>query len=108
MRMIARLLTVCVAVAVFGLPVASATVEEVIAKHIEAHGGQEKWDAVETMKITGDFTAFSKVAPFTLHRKRETNYHLDHMLGDREVVIGYDGKTAWWDNRWMGEGARHV
>jgi len=108
MRMIVGLMAVCVAVGVVGLPVAAATVEEVIARHIEARGGQERWDAVETMKITGDFTAFSKVAPFTLHRKRESNYHLDHMLGDRKVIVGYDGKTGWWDNRWMGDGARHI
>jgi hypothetical protein len=108
MRWMVRLITVCVALAVVGPPAAAMTVEEVIAKHIEARGGQERWDAVETMKITGEFTAFSKVAPFALHRKRETSYHMDHMLGDRRVVVGYDGETAWWDNRWLKEGAQLV
>ncbi|MEM7354990.1 MAG: DUF1579 family protein [Acidobacteriota bacterium] len=76
------------------------TVDEVIAKHIEARGGAEAWSKIHSLKATGSFTAFSKVNPFTLHRKRDNKYHLDHMLGDLQVVIGYDGETAWWINHW--------
>ena len=64
--------------------------------------------AVQSMKITGQFTAFSKIRPFTLHRKRDLRYHMDHTLGDKPVVIGFDGKTAWWDNHWLQEGAQAV
>ena len=37
----------------------SQTVDEIIEKHIAAHGGAEIWNAVNALKITGKFTAFS-------------------------------------------------
>lgn len=89
-------------------PALAETVEQVIAKHVEAHGGAQNWSAITSMKITGSYTAFSKVAPFTLHRKRENKYHLDGMLGDKLYVVGYDGKSSWWDNHWMQKGAQEV
>ena len=89
------------ALVLLAAPSPATTVEEVIEKHVEARGGRDAWNAIETMKLTGDFTAFSKVAPFTLHRKRDDKYHLDHMLGDKPVTIGFDGEVAWWINLWF-------
>jgi hypothetical protein len=84
------------------------SLEEVIEKHVTARGGRESWQAVRTMKMTGSFTAFSKVAPFTLHKKRDNKYHMDHTLNERPVIIGYDGETAWWVNHWYQEGPQRV
>lgn len=81
-------------------PSPAETVEEVIAKHIEARGGRDAWNQIHSLKATGSFTSFSQVNPFTLHRKRDAKYHLDHVLGDLPVEIGYDGETAWWINLW--------
>ncbi len=83
-------------------PAAGSTVDEVITKHIEARGGAEAWDAVQTLKVTGSYTAFSKIGSFTLHRKRDNKFHLDHVLGDKPVEIGFDGEVAWWVNLWNG------
>ena len=47
---------------------AAMTVEEVIAKHVAAHGGTEALAAIQSMKITGQYQAFSQIAPFTLIR----------------------------------------
>ncbi len=91
------------------VPLAAETVDEVIARHIEARGGLEAWSKIDSMKLTGDYSAFSKVSPFTLHRARDSrsprrganaNVHMDHVLDDKQVVIGYDGETAWWINLW--------
>jgi len=84
------------------------TAEEIIAKNVEAKGGKAAWQAIESIKMTGNFTAFSKVKPFTLHRKRDNLYHLDHMLGDELAIIGYDGETYWWENTFFQEGATKV
>ncbi len=83
-------------------PASGSTVDEVIAKHIAARGGLEAWEKAQTLKATGSFTAFSKVGPFTLHRKRDNKFHLDHVLGDKPVEIGFDGEIAWWVNLWNG------
>ncbi len=52
-------------------PALAETVEQVIARHVEAHGGAQNWGAITSIKITGSSTAFSEVTPFTLHRKRD-------------------------------------
>ncbi len=97
---------------------ADLTVDEVIAKHIEARGGLDAWGKIASLKATGSFTGFSKVSPFTLHRERggaaprrganasesflgaNAKYHFDHVLDGKPITIGYDGETAWWINLW--------
>src|SRR5262245_56141864 len=90
-----------------GVPAAAATVEEVISKHIEARGGEARWKAIDSLKISGSMTAWSKKAPFSMERKRD-RYHLDSMQDGKKLEIGYDGKTAWWDNQMMQEGAQKM
>lgn len=82
------------------------TVDTVIGRHVAARGG-DAWASIRTIRMTGNFTAFSKTAPFTLHRRRGdgsrgARYHIDHVQGDKRVVIGYDGAVAWWENPWSG------
>jgi len=81
------------------------TIEEVVAKHITSHGGAEAWSKVQTMKISGDFRAFSLENPFTMVRKRDSQYYMDHIWNGHRVLIGHDGKTTWSDNGFMGQGA---
>jgi len=87
---------------------ADATLDEVIAKHIAAHGGMEAWSQVESWRATGDYTAFSKVEPFTLTRSRGDRYLLDTVMNGRKVMIGHDGEESWWDNHWFQEGAQKL
>ena len=96
---------------VLGLAItASAAMEldEVIAKHIDARGGKDAWDAVQSMKLTGSYTAFSQVSDFTLLRKRDHRYLLDSLHNGKTVIVGYDDETLWWDNHWVQPGARPV
>lgn len=98
------------ALALLALPLSAAeqTVDDVIAKHIAARGGQEAWRAIDSLRLTGTFQAFSRTNPFTLHRLQDGRYHMDHMLGDKTVVAGFDGDDAWWDNRWLQAGAQPI
>jgi len=89
-------------------PAGAETVEEVIAKNVAARGGADAWSRVKTIRMSGQFTAFSKIAPFTLTRARDRNYHLDHALNEHSVVIGYDGQTPWWDNHFIGPGPKPI
>jgi hypothetical protein len=89
-------------------PATGADLDKVVARHVEAKGGRAAWDAVTSMKVTGTFRAFSKEAPFTLQRKRERMYHMDHVQNGRMIVIGFDGEQAWWDNHWLQEGAQPI
>lgn len=100
--------TICVTLGLIAAPAWAVTVEEVIAKHVEARGGRRAWDEVRTMKLTGQLQAFSEVAPFTLHRKRDFKYYMDQVQNGRKVVTGFDGQSAWWDNHWRSPGAAPI
>jgi len=89
-------------------PAAAATLDEVITKHIQARGGRDNWDKISSIRMTGDYTAFSKVAAFTLTRARANNYVLDTKTNGKVVITGYDGATTWWNNHWFKEGAQRM
>lgn len=76
-------------------------VDEIIAKHIAAHGGQEAWDKVEALKITGNFTAFSLEKDYTSLKTKEGLYYGDFNLGEVNVIEGFDGKTGWTIDPWQ-------
>jgi hypothetical protein len=86
----AMVLTMLVAVA----PATAMTLGDVIAEHVKARGG-EKWEAVNTMKISGSFTAFSETHPFAVQRKRDHKYYMDVVVLGSPRVIGFDGDLAW-------------
>ncbi len=77
-----------------GAPLSATTVEEVIARHLAARGG-DGWESIESMKLTGSYTAFSKVGPFTLVRKTGDKYRLDCHWNLHPVEIAYDGEQGW-------------
>ncbi|MCB1042049.1 MAG: hypothetical protein KDC35_03870 [Acidobacteria bacterium] len=80
---------------------------EVLAKYREARGGAN-WDKIQTIKITGTFTSFSVVSPFTILRKRPDFYFVDQEMNNHPVTIGHDGKTSWWVNQMLNVGATEV
>lgn len=99
-----------VAVLATGLGASSAlamTADELIAKHVEARGG-DAWKSVKGLTFEGDFTAFSKVHPFVQHRTGDGHFYMDHILDDKQVVMGYDGVDPWWVNGWFGTWATRV
>ena len=108
MKRMRILLAVGAALGVAIAPAGAMTLEDVIAKHIEARGGEEAWAKIESMRLTGQYMAFSKVSPFTLQRKRDHRYHIDHLHNEKQVTIAYDGENAWSDNHWNQPGAMPI
>lgn len=79
----------------------SQTADEIIAKHIQAHGGMEAWNNVKSLKITGYFTAFSERNPMTEIKATGGKYFADLTLGQHKVKEGCDGNTYWTINPWF-------
>ena len=80
---------------------ADETVEEVLARHLEAKGGAA-WEAIETLEITGRYTAYSVTKPFRLVRQRPNRYYFDRFENKQPVVTASDGDIAWWINPYYG------
>ena len=70
-------------------------VDEIIAKHIKAHGDTDKWDNIRSMKITGSFTAFSVEKDFFAIKTDNGTYYSELYLGQHKVIESFDGKSGW-------------
>ena len=82
--------------AAFASPAAAQTVDEVIAKHLEARGGLDKVKAVQSMRMTGKMTVGPGIeAPIVLEMKRPSSVRLDITFQGNTGTQAYDGKTGW-------------
>lgn len=82
--------------------------DAIVKKHIEAHGGAENWGKIQSLKIAGDFTAFSEVKPYTEFKARDGKFYSDHHKGQYRVIEGCNGATYWADDPWFELGFPHV
>src|SRR3984893_1998244 len=71
------------------------TVDEVIAKNIQAHGGMEKLKTVQSIRTTGKFTQGSFRAEFLQENKRPDKVREEVVVQGLTQIQAYDGKTGW-------------
>jgi Outer membrane lipoprotein-sorting protein len=71
------------------------TVDEVIAKNIEAHGGLGKIKAVNTLRNTAKLSFGSFRATFVQENKRPDKVREEFVIQGLAQVQAYDGKVAW-------------
>jgi Outer membrane lipoprotein-sorting protein len=86
------------AVGVIGLlsPSANAqTVDEVIAKNVEARGGMEKIKSIKTIRTSGKVNAGFFRAAFQQENKRPERVREEVTIQGLTQVRAYDGKTGW-------------
>jgi outer membrane lipoprotein-sorting protein len=93
-------LTLCTVVVPFSVA-QSGEVDDLIEKNIAARGGREAWQAVQSITIKGQYTAFSKVSPYTLNRKRDRQIRFESAWSGKPILMAYDGETAWTSNEFM-------
>src|SRR5258708_10926769 len=78
--------------AVFG---SAQTVDEIIAKNIEAKGGMDKLKAIQSVRITGSADFGGVQADFARASKRQNKIRLDITVQGMTMVQAYDGKDGW-------------
>jgi hypothetical protein len=79
------------------------TVDELIAKNIEAHGGLDKMKAVQSVRMTGKMTMGQGMeATMSLEQKRPKNMRMEVTLQGMTVIQAYDGKEGWQVMPFMG------
>ena len=76
-------------------PGAAQTVDEVIARHVEARGGSERWGNVSSLSLSGPFTAFSVPGDFEVHHTADGRFYFARDEGSDRVVTGTDGNDRW-------------
>jgi hypothetical protein len=93
----ARVLTALLALVPFAAPAAAQTVDSIVARHIEARGGNDKLKAIQTIKITRTVaTAFGKVR-VVISRKRPYLYRVEQgpVQAAPAVSRGISADVAW-------------
>jgi hypothetical protein len=90
--------------AIVCLPIAAhaQSVDEIIAKNVQAHGGLDKMKAVQSIRITGKLNAGSFRAGFMQENKRPDKVREEQIIQGLAAVQAYDGKTGWQVNPFSG------
>jgi len=71
------------------------TVDEVIAKNIQARGGLEKLKTIKTLRTTVKFSDGSFRAEFRQENKRPGKVREEFIVQGMAQIQAYDGKTGW-------------
>jgi hypothetical protein len=94
-RVVLFFLPVLAAAALFSFAASAQTVDEVIAKNIQAHGGADKLKSVHSLRTTAKVTQGSFRADFRQENKRADKVREELIIQGMAQVQAYDGKTGW-------------
>jgi outer membrane lipoprotein-sorting protein len=84
------------------LPARAQTVDEIIAKNIQALGGRQKLDSVQTLRTKGKLDAGFFRADVAQQNKRPDKVREEFSVQGLTQVQSYDGKTGWQINPFGG------
>ena len=93
--MLRKLALLCALCALAPFVLCAQTVDEVIAKNVQAHGGMDKLKSVHTRRFSGklDFGPFQ--AHFVEENKRPDKVRQQAIIEGMAQIQAYDGKSAW-------------
>jgi hypothetical protein len=72
------------------------TVDQIVAKNIQARGSMDKLKAAKTMRVSGKMTIGPGIeAPLVMESKRPNSVRLDIVIQGLTISQAYDGTTGW-------------
>lgn len=101
MKLIKYQIFVFITLLCFSSIINAQNLDKIIDKHIKAHGGNEAWENIESMKISGSFTAFSIEEDFFAIKTNDGSYYSDLYLGKHKVQEAFNGKSGWTIDPWQ-------
>lgn len=75
--------------------VSPQTVDEVIARNVQARGGLEKLHAIKTLRLTARITEEDIRAMYVQEMKRDDKIRRNFSIQGMTRIQAYDGHTAW-------------
>lgn len=93
--MIRKTLLALFTLALFVPALSAQTVDEIIAKHLDARGGLAKIKAVNTMKATGKMSMGPMEAPITMTMKRPMMMKVEFTIQGLTGSQAFDGTNGW-------------
>ena len=97
-------LTGILALSLFASLASAQTVDELIAKNVQARGGMDKLKSVKSVKVHGKMIMGQGMeAPFTMMQKRPKMTRTEFTVMGMTGMQVYDGKNAWMVMPFMGK-----
>ncbi len=93
--MFRNLVIVCAISFLAPLILAAQTVDEVIAKNIQAHGGMDKLKSVQSKRVSGKISLGALDARFVEQSKRPGKVREQIIIQGMAQVRAYDGSAGW-------------
>lgn len=91
-----RLPTILIAIALTATPAWAETVDEIIAKNVEARGGLKALESVKSVRVVGQLLVQGMSLPYTLEWKRPDKVRFAYKThGNMENVQAFDGRKGW-------------
>jgi outer membrane lipoprotein-sorting protein len=78
------------------------TVDDIIAKNLQAKGGAAKWQSMKSVKMTGKMTAQGTEMPLTVYAMRPNFNRQEITMPAGKAIQAFDGTTAWVVNPMLG------
>jgi len=100
--MLRKIMILAAVVTLLPLAARAQTVDEIIAKNIEAHGGLAKLKSVKSIRQTAQFSAGSFKAKVVQEGKRPGKVREEFILQGMAQVRAYDGTSGWQVNPFEG------
>jgi len=71
-------------------------VNALVAQNIEARGGADVWEAVDTLRLTGQMDlGQGMIVPYVMEQKRPGKMCLEFVFDEQTAVQCVDGKSGW-------------
>lgn len=91
-----RLPAALVSLSLAAAPCGAQTLDEILARYLEARGGAQRLASVRSLRLTGQIHfAVGLTGPFTLERRRPRSMRAEFLLDGARGVQGFDGRLAW-------------
>jgi hypothetical protein len=101
MLMRTRLFTILIALTLTGgaYPVAAQEPGKIVDQYVKAAGGGRALARIQTLTLEGTFTADDgKSGTYTLDTKLPNRYYSELLVGEKNLIEAYNGKSAWHQN----------
>ena len=86
---------VCAAGPITAQMSSNPTAEQIVARHIEAMGGSERWDRVDTLRMSGSYVFNGETRPLVVSRSRPASFRFEMKIDGVPYIIATDGEKAW-------------
>lgn len=74
---------------------AGLTLEQILARHVEARGGPKRLQAIRSLRLRGVYETSGIGRPFTMSRKDPNLYHFETTTAGQTVIRANDDKVVW-------------